>query len=607
MTQFYFAWVDATDTAFSADFEREDLAVYSFARTHAEGQFPALTVDARNPHEGLLNPGRKQWVWFSVADESTDGARPLFFGRLVGVPMDPQDDVVTLDFVARPVDYNAQRAALAETLRVAPWYDPLWLDQTRRADPDAVLDARSAAWHVDPVTHVVTISDLISGEDGTLNLAGNFFHGSLKISYGQPPAGVAHVEGRVDWSQAATGIVDLTASLLAAAEAAGSGQGGIATYTGEGLASAWPKKGDSIGADWSFDLSAVIRGNGLWVPAPSPGDATVVLKNATVASFPLWSFAPVLNVKYDSKRSRSETVIFDLVADVQALVTDPLSTDDQEFMSDVVTVKLSSSAADQPIDPPDDTDGEPTGFPIGDRSRRSYFKTARGRRSIEYLICLARQQLLARARCVTIAVETDFARGLGLTCRQNVAIADPRLPGGAAAGKVIGTVLARSGDTGASTCSITLACTIGNGNTVTADAGTPDYVADGYVEDGYQTRTAELIMPIAGEVVYASIAKVPIHDDGVDFARMTADRVIRHLTIVDGAPEQLAVINDELAGTTQSAHNDAQAVIDGLNQVFTEVDLELVPLNHGPFATTFNLSVSELMVPQTIDLEAASA
>lgn len=607
---FYFALVDA-GTAWSAALERVDLDVPSFVLSENEGEFASLQLTIRNPRIGLLNAARKQWLWFAIADGSTDGAEPLFFGRIVGVPQEPQGNLVTVTYVARPGDIEDLKSALAETLKVHPWWDAAFVDAARRADPEAVLDARTARWHIDRVSHAVTISDTITGEDGTIDFAGEFIRDSLSVQVGEPAVRRVHVEMQADWEQKAKGGgINLSPMLLSAAQAAGSGNGiVIETYTGEGLAADWPQKGDDIGAGWSFGLCEVIRGDKLWIP--DPDNAQVELPNTTVAFFPLWSFKPVLGVKYDCSRSRSEKLTFDLHADVQALLAEP--TEDQV----VLQIALSSSDIQEPIDPPYDTDG--TGVtPLHNPAARSYFKTARGHRSLEYAIALARKELLERARAVTISFEVAFALGLDLSCRKNARVADPRLPGGEAAGKIIAYALSGDGDSGVFSAKITIGCMIGNGNTVTEDAGTPDYCEDGYVADGYQTRTGEVIMPIAGEVTYTNYGNHAIHDDGIDFTRMTPARVVRSLTIIDGKREQKAVLdaiengdNNALSGIILGAdpasNADAQTVVDALNQVFTEIDLKLKPLNTGPFETDFAITVSELMVPKTIDLAAASS
>lgn len=587
MSRFFFAWVDANETTFGAEHEREDDLIFALAIDHAEGDFAKLTIEMQNPKIGLLNAGRKQWAWLAWEGDDTSGATPLFFGRLVGVPADMAAEVVQLQFVARPSDYEAQRRALAETLKVAPYWDPVWIAPDLVDDPDAVLEARPALWHIDRTTHVVTISDINSGEDGVLDLAGDVFYDGLTQTNRQIPGRSVEVDAAVSWQQAATGTMNLTGALLKSAKDAGSGNGqNIDTYTGDGLATDWPKQGDRIGGDWLVGESGVFRGNGKWVPVE---EQRVVLNDGRVGKFPSWSFRPVFNVVYDTSRSRTERVSFTLEADVQALVTDP--GDDE-----VILLNFASQQLNDPIDEVEGTDGGAA--PIQDARRNSYFKTDRGRQSLEYLISAARAHLLSRARSVEVAFETRWENGLDLSCRQNVRVADDRLPGGEATGKVIAYALSADGDSGALGCAITIGCTIGQGNTVSASAGTPDYVEDGYVEDGYQTRTGQFIMPIAGEVNYNDFSDQAIDDDGVDFFNMLPANMVRQIQVIDGKTVQRAVL--------QAFHADFNEAVKALNEIFTQILVELQPLNTGPFETAFAITVSDLMIPKTIDLEAGA-
>jgi hypothetical protein len=136
---FWFAWV-AEGTAFDAETHAvEDEDVFAFELSHTEGEFPTLVLDVINPRVGLLNETREQWAWFSHGEGSS--VEPLFYGRLVGVPQELQNEVVRLEFRAKPIDYDAQREALAETLRVAPYWDPVWLAEDAREDPDTIWRA----------------------------------------------------------------------------------------------------------------------------------------------------------------------------------------------------------------------------------------------------------------------------------------------------------------------------------------------------------------------------------------------------------------------------------------------------------------------------------
>jgi len=591
----YFAWV-AAGTSFSAAHAVEDEEVFAFEIAHDEGDLPSATIDIKNPRIGLLNPGREVWAHLSEDDDSTDGVRHLFFGRLVGIPEQLQDEVVRLAFVARPADFDDQKRTLADTMRVLPYYDPLWVTEDRRDDPDAVLEGYTNLWHVDRLTHTVTASDIIAGEDGTTDLAGDFIRDSLDVTYGPAPVRRVKVEGKVSWTQVALGTVDITAELIAAFKTAGTtAKFLITSFTGEGLMLDWPEEGDRIGGGWEMGPTSVVRSDGVVVDQEYE---TTVLVGGGIASFPLFRMKPEMEVRYDVRRSYTETVTFELEADVQAIVTEP--GDEEVFL-----ITIASADADQPID--EATTDNPDGLPIQDLRARTYFNQARGRSSLETLIAIARAQLLARARTVLIRFDTKWENAVGLSCRKNVAIDDARLPGGTAAGKVIGYRLRMNGDTGERIGEVTIACTIGQGNTVSVVAGSPTYVEAGYVETGYQVYSGQTIMPIAGEVTYGDFSGSAPQDDGLNFFDLRPADIIDTLTVINGETTQRAVLKLYQSTPSFGGHVDVRAAANAVNEVFTEVDLTLVPVNTGPFETTYPITVSGLMVPQNIDLEAAAS
>src|SRR5262249_8359480 len=158
-----------------------------FDLAHMEGQIPTLTIDIRNPHIGLLAPGRAQWAWLSYASP-TFGTVPLFYGRLVALPSNLFGEIVTLQFIARPTNFLAHKQAIANQLMVEPFYDPIWIDKTKFGDPDTVLETYAMAWHVDRVTQHVTVSDILFGEDATEEfLPEDSYYDSVTISFAQSP------------------------------------------------------------------------------------------------------------------------------------------------------------------------------------------------------------------------------------------------------------------------------------------------------------------------------------------------------------------------------------------------------------------------------------
>src|SRR3954466_14347736 len=132
-----------------------NLQVVSADLGHDEGSKPTLTLIVKNPQVGLLAPGRKVNLWLSWYNKSLSAIEPLFNGRLVGVPTNILGPKVELTFIADPVNYLAQKQAIAELKKRRPNYDPLFLDAAHRDDPDSILEGYSELWHIDRITHLV--------------------------------------------------------------------------------------------------------------------------------------------------------------------------------------------------------------------------------------------------------------------------------------------------------------------------------------------------------------------------------------------------------------------------------------------------------------------
>lgn len=587
MTTYYFAWVDETDTAFSAAFLREDEDIFAFELSQAEGQFANLTIDVRNPEEGLLNPSRKLWAWFSADFGDTAGGQPLFFGRVVAMPEEIIENVVRLTLSARPLDFAADKATAAAALKVAPYWDPVWITPELADDPDAVLESRSALWHIDRVTHAITISDMLEAEDGVIDLADDVFRDSIELNFGAPPATRITVEATVGWDQVAIGSYDLKSALLEAAAAAGTTTTGtISSFTGQGLMEDWPEEGARIGGGWSFGECSIRRVDGFVVPEDYQ---TQVLSTSNgwyggqTAKWPCWKMYPELAVKYDVTRRRTEVVRFTLTADAQGFVTDP---DEMEAL----TVTLSSDLVGEPVDAYDE-------LPIGDRIRRAYFSTERGRQSVDYLVAVARARLRDRARSVEIKGETRLSNGAGFSCRKAIRVEDSRLPGGAATGKIISYSLSLDGDSGEAVAAFVIGCSVGKGNAISEAVGTPTYAEEGYAEVGWQRYAGASSSVVSGEVTVFDYSDILPDDDGLDFEHLTEAQVLDSLTVINGESTQRALIG--AFGSTLDGTGDA------LDQAYTEVDIVLHPISKGPFETAYDITVSALALPKTIDLEAA--
>ena len=295
-----------------ADFDpavhnRFDADVLTVEIAQEEGSFATLTVRLRlaNPNVGLLAIGQRLWCWLSWDQAWTPGGAatpdlvPLFNGRLVGVPKLQADETVELEFLARPDDFTAQKVALSQSLSVLPYYDPVWL--ATNVNPDTALETRSALWHIDRTSLAVTTSDLLQGEDGTIDIQEDqSLYDAFSLTYSAPPLIAVTVTGTVTWQQQADGFLDVTRPIVQAFAKQGSpftdafptvpngpfgppvwnntggvqvpqskflpgninnfsylydshgGGGLIACLCGQGLKDSWPTAGTSIGGGWSL-------------------------------------------------------------------------------------------------------------------------------------------------------------------------------------------------------------------------------------------------------------------------------------------------------------------------------------------------------------------
>ena len=182
---------------------RFDEDVLSIVIEHGEGDFATLTVDIKNNGIGLLATGRNLWCWLSwdAAWTPDGGAHPTSCRCSTAgwspCRRSPPTRSISLQFLARPDDFNVQKLNVAEELKVLPFWDPVWLASNAN-NPDTVLEAYSALWHTDRVTLAVTTSDIIEGEDGLVEIGEDeAFYDAFSMSFGDAPLRQVSVSGTV--------------------------------------------------------------------------------------------------------------------------------------------------------------------------------------------------------------------------------------------------------------------------------------------------------------------------------------------------------------------------------------------------------------------------
>lgn len=616
-----FAWGDEADP-WSAVLHREDEKIFTLEISQDEGRFPVAKIQCVNTGSiGLLAAGRNLWCWISW--DGGGGPVAMFHGRLIGVPTNFQNNVVELTFIARPSDWQAQRDALAATLRVLPWFDLVWLGE-RADDADVVLETRSALWHWHRTTLALTTSDINVGEAGTLTIA-NALWDDTDIDFGESPLKGIDATLTVGWTQQGQGEVDLTYRVWRLFKQAGSPwpHPVVGSLTGQGLFSDWRPAGQTIGGGWSVSLSSSII-EATWLESKSyavqyidkDDDAItspfqwprISPTGWALAGWSNWEFTAPLGaykidfrVSYEAARQRSEVVTFSVDADLQPLVID-VGADERE------TLELTSTTVGDPIDVPPGSPGDLL-LPIGDLRSNTYFKLARGAQSVENALLQIRAKLRARARAVNITCETSWDEvAADITCAHNVSLLDPRLPDGEATGKVISYALRADGNERRFRAQVEIGCTIGYGVALAAPAaGTGVYCEDGILEDGIQARSGAEAGVDGGaldaELQYQSFDDFDVtDDDGVDLFNMTDYTAVNTLSLANGPTAQIAVIDD--AVENQRSTPDP---LGALQRSPTKVTLDLKPVVGGAFNVSFAPAVSLLVIPQTINLESGAS
>jgi hypothetical protein len=577
----YFAWVDPGETAFGPEHMRWDESIFSFELKQDEGDPASLTVVVRRPRNvagnsiGLLGPGRKIWAWFAL-DCGPDLIR--FRGRLVGVPTSIFEELVTLEFVARPIDLVAQKEALAQTLRVLPYYDEVVIDKARRSDPEVVLEGYSKVWHYDRETHELTVSDEIDGEDGLVEFDGasedgKVLYDGLGLTLTSGPLARVDVKAEYTWTQAGQGKVDLTKYLID--NWPETYRNKITSYSF--TADNWPKAGAGIGDGWIvadatakavYDLTVHSKTESITMKLVFPdtswfgGSTTTTTSSETTSSvdapvgltYPEMVTSDKISVKteaepysyfntgafgeatYTSSYSRSYSAVAAILPLNYSTVTLLAGYTAKRQCTELVSFSLYADVQHVLTDP---EDGEALRIddvksvnlseaigdyvPIGDPRRRSYIATERGNQSLEHLIALARAHLMQRARVVEITFAPKLSRMPEVTLRKNVFLAEPRV--GEALGKIISYSLALDGSDGKVKCEVKIGCAIGRGGSAVAAGGEPTYAEVAYTGPDYQQFIGRVVL-VDTSVGYQPPNADP-NDDGINFLSvLTAEDVI---------------------------------------------------------------------------------
>lgn len=520
---YYFAWVEADELFDPKQHCREDEKIFSLEIRQREGGLATAQIVIENPKVGLLGEARKLYAMITYNQDL------LFKGRVVGMPIQIEGEAVRLLLVAQPKNYQQQLQALVQDLKVAPFWDELFVGAAEDKRPLEVLEARSALYYCSRTTGEVAISDIFTGSRH-FNIEGKYFRDSLQVHVGEAPLASVEVELSVEWSQCGYGTCDVTPQLMAEFP-----MGLISTYTGHDLEAKWWRSGEKVGQTGYWVNSSYLQ----QIPAPNTG----ILNLYPKASPKVWMqpdkpweapkhvrfqrqwYAAELHLGWRYQQTRQEVAHFTLEHDTQCLMPHTprrrrLSLRLQKIIGEShawcaghkYTPGFRIVFADKIyrcIKQHRSTDqfeakywhcvGQGQHSDVQSK-RASFFLTDRGVQAIQHAVERARAHLAASARAISIKVRAPFDSLLHITTDASLSLEDDRLPGRRVTGKVIAYRLFAEGKQGKQFIEVELGVAIGTGKTdQTSPSPTAksDYVEVGFTFDSWQKTATDSGIEIA--------------------------------------------------------------------------------------------------------------
>lgn len=645
---FFFALTDETETVFGYEHERMDFYIFDFKITGSEDDFDHLSIEIKHPGLAFIAPGQPRWCWFAF-DNGTE-VIPRFRGKLVAIPSNLQDLTITLEFVATPVDFDDQKKAISDALKAVgrPWWDIVFVDERQTDDPDAIRETMALNWFTHPVTLEVGYSDIIFGEDGTVEFdEGTAFLDGFDVRITEPPVAAIDVEAKVAWKQSYIGSISF-------------GPYQWRSRGFESVINAWPRTGDQLAGGWSV-LGAVAEGfiskprtvsfnvsyqnnkkthrNGDLMslnesysgpPGPIPvhgaiGGRITVGLGGIVTKYtetlgdeskgtpfsvelecagafveePSGGGSTGMVLGYGANRDRSEVLAFTMRSEVQEIFK---SSGDNEIRDKLTPDGNDVDSGDNPA--------------LTNSQSPSYFMTPRGAWSVDYCVMLGAARLKAGGRVVEITWGCAFERVLDLTLRMNATIRDFRLNGGLATGKIIAYTMNGNGDSGVFDGSVTIGCCVGTGSVIVESEGDGVYAAPGYMAPGYQQMEGKVttVVGSGGDVSHTDPILVP-NDDGLVFPLTKSQVTIREEQhqgqfvppdpteaprVIDITPSSESGFGSLSQKRLQELQDLAQKQAADLNNYRSWLELELISLDKGTFGSKVTIEAT-LVLPKGYD------
>jgi len=584
----YFALVDAGEVFNPVVHNREDEKVFNLQIDQSEGNFASAEIEVKNIGSGLLNPSRKKRIFISF--ESGSGVVLLFSGRVIGFPTDLGTKTVRISYIAQPEDWETVQASFLDTLKVAPFYNELFIPEDRRGDAADILEARSSLLYWDRVTNALSLSDIIEGTS-TVDLGTRVLFDTIRWEIGDPPVKTVNINIEVQWEQFGIGIVDAGLAITAEFTNSAIGSAQINSLTPLSFEDAW--QGVSIPNGYSIIESKITPvANGFGLVQADLRSPTILVNGtdfptstgATPATRPVsvprvW-YSGDLKLQAIYEQKRRETASTSLSISIQDYSLRGDKTEEISIRLQDPTSPAQGSVFDAKL-PSFFFDG------IGDL-------TTLGTEVFENAILRGMARLKYANRVIETRIEGDLNDLIEITVDQSLRFTDDRLPGGSILGKVAGYILEIDGDSGQQTAQITLQSCIGNGED-SSGSGT---------EVGLISYDNQFGASAMNSSVFYELTSLPTIDEPIDVPAMESDDqfLIDNVTVTgDGESQNIGFQNENIT----APENGTGRPDTFLENNPTEVTIDLKTMNpESELFAQIDITTSDLTLPKHVDMEA---
>ncbi len=534
----------------------QDLKVFQLIISQREGEVAIAKLQIL-----MSEAFKKKKGYGHIVYQDKNGENHLLFkGKQIGFPRKMNKGLAEIELSAEPDDAFEQLNKLADTLKVPPYFDVLFVKKDDN-NPVNVLEARSDLFHWDRATGRLSLSNLFQGSK-TVDVSKVILANSLKLKLGDTPLDSISITLSAEWVQNAEGEVNIYPKIAAQFP-----KGRMNTLTPSGLIAEWPKVGDKIGPALSRKQSGyqVVQSN---LREITPLFTGVLDIHPTLT--------PEIHVKRDGKikslRLKRSWLKGDLHLHWHYL---------QKRRENLTFTLHHANQLKGKIRPRHkhlDIQLQSVDECLPNQGCSSFFITKRGHDALCYAIEMAKAYLAGSSRCIEVEFMIPFENAIQLTLDTSVLIQSSLIPGGKLIGKVVEYRLVQKCLDGYGW--VRLAVSVGHVVESIDGVNERDIYGQDYVEDKFSSShtttsgityvTYDHQQPTEG-ILYPQ--NLSLHD------------LVQRVDVKGHAEEQIDFL-------LENEHPKCDDALRLLNQMPTVVDVKLLDLRTQPVLEhTINLNV----------------